>query len=171
MLLQKKILSAAWSFLTPPKEMLSSCTVMQWQNCGTGNLYLYYLCSFAVCVCIFLPGLFCSAYSFPSLFLHPGLPHSRCRICHFPLLNFTWLVIAQPSHLWRSLCRVSLPLRESICRGAPARSSQLQQPGLPVTPGASVDIEYTCVEKEKEHWCAYREIHLFCYSNTLLNLN
>lgn len=30
---------------------------------------------------------------------------------------------------------------------------------------------HTCVYKEKEHLCAYREIHLFYCSNTLLNLN
>lgn len=30
-------------------------------NGETGNLYLYYLCSFIVCACVFLPGLFSPA--------------------------------------------------------------------------------------------------------------
>lgn len=44
---------------------------------------------------------------------NPGLPCSSLKIQSLPLLNFIWLVIAQPSNLLRSLCRASLPLRES----------------------------------------------------------
>lgn len=42
-----------------------------------------------------------SAGVLPSLYVHPGLPHSRCRILHLP---FVWLVIGQPSELSMPLC-------------------------------------------------------------------
>lgn len=49
----------------------------------------------------------------PSLhwYVHPQLPHHR--IWHLLLLHFIWLVMAQPTNFSRSLCKASLPLRES----------------------------------------------------------
>lgn len=65
----------------------------------------------------------CSTCSFKSFsacqhlilqpFVLPRLPHSRCRIWHFVLLNFLWLLIVQPPDLSRRLYRASLPSRES----------------------------------------------------------
>lgn len=46
--------------------------------------------------------------------VHPGLHQPRCQICYLHLLNFITSVVAQYPNLWQSLCKASLPLRESI---------------------------------------------------------
>ncbi|RMC19095.1 hypothetical protein DUI87_03699 [Hirundo rustica rustica] len=51
-----------------------------------------------------------SSISFSSLSIHPGLPHPRSRIQHFPLLKFIWSVIAQTPDLSRSLLQGLPPL-------------------------------------------------------------
>lgn len=43
--------------------------------------------------------------------------HSRCRIWHLLLLSFTQLVTVQPSKLSWSLCKATLPSRESTPSG------------------------------------------------------
>lgn len=49
----------------------------------------------------------------PSLYIGPGLPRSRYQIQSLHLLSSMWFVIAQPSSWSSSLCKASLPLRES----------------------------------------------------------
>lgn len=50
----------------------------------------------------------------PSLCLFPALFFSWCRTTqHFPLMNFTSLLISQCSHLFRSLYKASHPSRDS----------------------------------------------------------
>lgn len=49
----------------------------------------------------------------PSLYVGPGLPRSRYQIQSLHLLSSMWFVIAQPSSWSSSLCKASLPLRES----------------------------------------------------------
>lgn len=60
----------------------------------------------------FSVGLF-SSLSSPSLYIYLELPRVKYRIRHLVLLNFMWLVIAQPYILWKSLCKAFLPSRES----------------------------------------------------------
>jgi len=52
-----------------------------------------------------------SRHSFPRLYLCLALLHPRCRIQHFPLLNFVQLMIAQCFSLSRSLCTAPSPFR------------------------------------------------------------
>jgi len=65
----------------------------------------------------FLPRRVLSSLLSPSLCIYPGLPHPRCRIWNLLLLNIIWLIIACINHMiddfLRSLCKASLPLRES----------------------------------------------------------
>lgn len=54
-----------------------------------------------------------STCSSPGQYVSPGLFHLYyCRFHYLHLLNFMWLVIAQPYNLSRSLCKVSLLLWE-----------------------------------------------------------
>lgn len=53
-----------------------------------------------------------SSLSTLTLYIYPGLPYPRCTMWHL-LLNFMWLVIAQPSNVSRSLCKAFWPLRKS----------------------------------------------------------
>ncbi|KAJ7425716.1 hypothetical protein WISP_22250 [Willisornis vidua] len=70
--------------------------------------------------------------SLSSLYECPWLPHTRCRIRHFLLLNLIWLVIAQSYNLLRSLCRASLPSRES--RAPPSFVSSANLLSIPFSP-------------------------------------
>ena len=53
-------------------------------------------------------------FLFPSLHIHPGLRHCRCRIQLLPLLDFIWLVIVEYTNPSRSLCKAAPPMRESM---------------------------------------------------------
>lgn len=54
-----------------------------------------------------------SSISSPNLYVQPGIPHHTCKTWQLLLLNFTPLVIGQVSNLSKSLCKTSLPFRES----------------------------------------------------------
>ncbi|KAK4823660.1 hypothetical protein QYF61_005012 [Mycteria americana] len=80
-------------------------------------------------LCVLPPGLslarLLSSHSSPSLYLCPALPHPRCRIRHFYLLNFIPLIIAQCSNLSRSCCKASCPSRESMAPPSLVSSANL----------------------------------------------
>jgi len=80
-------------------------------GCRAHCWLMFYLLS-ARTLTFISPGLL-SGLSSPSLYLHAGLPHPRCRIRHLLFLNFIWLVIAYSSSLSASLCKDFLSSEKS----------------------------------------------------------
>ncbi|KAK4806787.1 hypothetical protein QYF61_005583 [Mycteria americana] len=70
---------------------------------------------------------------------------SQCRIWHLLLLNFIWLVITQLSSLSRSLCKASLPSRESTAPPSLVSSANLLN--VHSTPATR-----SFIKTLKEHW-------------------
>lgn len=69
---------------------------------------------------------FNSSLLFPHLYTHLELLSPRCRNGHLFSLNFIYLVIVQLSNLSRSLCKESLPSRESTASPNLVLSAYLQ---------------------------------------------
>lgn len=70
-------------------------------------------------------GLKLPDFSFSNFSLGIGLLHPRWRIWQLLLWNFIWLVVAQLSGLWKSLCKNSLPFRESTAPPSLALSTNI----------------------------------------------
>lgn len=76
------------------------------------TLYCQLPCSAVLTLLALYIGLL-SRVSFPSPNIHSRYSQPRCRIWHFLLPNFIWLAITQAFNLSKSLCRASLPSRET----------------------------------------------------------